>query len=211
MLNLIEGNVSQGFASDGYYGGSSYGTLFRNFLHNKALPQDGSHNLGPIAVNLCHYAVYYNVVGNILGSPEMKSEYEMQDRGYKVLIYRLGYPNCGNGGYGGGKEGTTIGPTDPPDYSASPGKLTEAQALDLNVKATLIRHGNFDYVGNKTIWDPAIKETALPPSLYLKAKPDWWGSSPWPAIGPDLNPMVGKIPAQVRHEARGGQGGTGKQ
>jgi hypothetical protein len=198
-LNLHEGNVSQGFQSDGYFGGSSYGTLFRNFIHNRWLPQDGQNNLGPIAVALGHYAVYFNVVGNVLGSPEMKSEYEQHTgKGYKVLVYRLGYPNMGNGMYGGGTEGTTIGPTDPPDYRHSPNKLADAQALDLNVKATLLRHGNFDYVNNRVLWDPAVADRELPASLYLQEKPAWWDDSPWPAIGPDLTPMVGSIPAQTR-------------
>lgn len=118
-----------------------------------------------------------------------------------MLIYRLGYPNSGNASYGGGTEGTTIGPTTPPNYQASPNHLTDAQALDLNVKATLLRHGNFDYANNKVLWDPAIAERKLPPSLYLKAKPAWWGNSAWPPIGADLTPMVGTIPAQTRYLA----------
>ena len=197
-LNLYEGNVSQGFASDGYFGGSSHGTLFRNFIHNRFLPQDGKNNQGPVAVMLDHYAVYYNIVGNVLGSPEMKSEYESDERAYRVRIYRLGFPNMGNCAYGGGTEGLTIGPTTPPDYRSSPNRLADAQALDLNVKATLLRHGNFDYATNSVIWDPAIAERVLPPSLYLKQKPAWWDDSRWPAVGPDLDPMVGSIPAQAR-------------
>lgn len=71
-------------------------------------------------------------------------------------------------------------------------------AGDPNVKATLLRHGNFDYVTNSVVWDSNIPDHTLPASLYLTSKPAWWGNLRWPAIGPDLNPMVGTIPAQQR-------------
>jgi len=43
----------------------------------------------------------------------------------------------------------------------------------------------------------------LPASLYLSAKPTWFGSLNFPAIGPDISPMEQKIPAQVRYEQMG--------
>jgi hypothetical protein len=65
------------------------------------------------------------------------------------------------------------------------------------VKATLLRGGNYDMATEKVIWKnnvPAGEDTAtyiaqqsLPASLYLPAKPVWWNSSPWPAIGPDVS------------------------
>jgi hypothetical protein len=204
-LNLYEGNVCSGFQADGYFGGSSYGTLFRNYFHNQSI------NLGPVAVMLDHYSAYYNVVGNVLGSPGMTSEYDSEAQGYRTLIYRLGYPNMGNANYGGGTEGTpnplydnarTIGPTTPPDYTSSPNTLSDAQALDLNVKATILRHGNYDYASRRVIWDSTIEDHSLPNSLYRSTQPAWWGELPWPPIGPDRTPMVGQIPAQVRYIPR---------
>src|SRR6266571_2475923 len=49
----------------------------------------------------------------------------------------------------------------------------------------------------------------LPASFYLSAKPSWWGTMPWPAIGPDVTggniANVGghayKNPAQVCYES----------
>jgi hypothetical protein len=38
----------------------------------------------------------------------------------------------------------------------------------------------------------------LPASLYLSAKPAFFGNTPWPAIGPDANPMVNSLPARER-------------
>ena len=228
MLNLFEGNVGMGFMSDGYYGGSSYTTLLRNYFHNK-LDIPRRSGLGPIAVALNHYAVYYNVVGNLLGSPETVSYYDSEAKptGFINLIYRLGYPNVGNGAYDTLKntEGTsnrdyggnkTIGPTTPPDYTQSPHTIFEAQALDLNVKNTIIRHGNYAYAikdANGTARTPGVSwetddsrgtgvnpdDHNIPNSYYLKKEPDWWPSSvPWPPIGPDKKPMVSAIPAEIR-------------
>ena len=46
-------------------------------------------------------------------------------------------------------------------------------------------HGVYDYGTNSTIWSGSLTHT-LPASFYLTAKPSWWGSAPWPAIGPDV-------------------------
>ncbi|MBE7464832.1 MAG: hypothetical protein HS116_15260 [Planctomycetes bacterium] len=69
---------------------------------------------------------------------------------------------------------------------------------DPKVAQTLFRHGNFDYVTKQTQWDSSTAERKLPPSLYLAAKPAWFGALAWPAIGPDASPMAGRIPAQER-------------
>ena len=69
---------------------------------------------------------------------------------------------------------------------------------DSNVTNTLLRHGNWDSVNNSAVWDPSISDSNLPASLYLSSKPSWWGNLPWPAIGPDLNPVAGTIPAKER-------------
>jgi hypothetical protein len=73
---------------------------------------------------------------------------------------------------------------------------------DPTVAQTLLRHGNFDYVTNSTIWDPKISDHTLPPSLYLSGKPVWFGEVPFPAIGPDVSGMFNKIPAQICFEQK---------
>jgi hypothetical protein len=205
--------------------------LLRNFIHNT------SSNVGPICINLNHYSVYYNIIGNVLGSPEgQSSAYESETSGPQSLIYRLGFPNIGNFAWGGSSntEGEsnpkydgrhTIGPTNPPDYRASPNTRANAQALDLNVKNTVIRHGNYDY-GNKTgvtfdrggghpkkpgiVWETDdsrgtgvdFADHSIPNSYYLKKKPSWWpASTPWPPIGSDKQPMVSELPAETRFKA----------
>ena len=94
----------------------------------------------------------------------------------------------------------TFGPTTPPDYHTLTNNLTDPdnQKRDRNVPATIIRHGNFDYVNNAVVWDPNIPDHTIPNSLYLSGRPSWWGNLPWPPIGPDRTPMAGQIPAQQR-------------
>jgi hypothetical protein len=70
---------------------------------------------------------------------------------------------------------------------------------DTGVNTSTLRHGNWDSVNNTTVWNSTISDRSLPSSLYLTSKPSWWGSSPWPAIGPDLSPMGGSIPAEQRY------------
>ncbi len=72
---------------------------------------------------------------------------------------------------------------------------------DASVAATLLRHGNFDYVTNSVVWDAAIADHNLPDSLYLSRMPAWWCREiPWPAIGPDVIGYTNDIPAKRRFE-----------
>ncbi|MBN2498988.1 MAG: hypothetical protein JXR96_30645 [Deltaproteobacteria bacterium] len=74
---------------------------------------------------------------------------------------------------------------------------------DPNVAATLLRHGNYDTVNDQVIWDPAIEAREMPASLYLEARPAWFGQVPFPPIGPDVAGRTNAIPAQLRFEQMG--------
>src|SRR5438034_1765247 len=91
------------------------------------------------------------------------------------------------------------------------------------VVSSLLRWGNYDYATNQTRWDPAeipsdsaVPATqTLPPSLFLSSRPGWWGTMPWPAIGPaatgahGASGHAGKISGQVCYEPRAmRRGGT---
>ncbi len=201
-FNLVEGNIAGGLLSDGYFGSTSHSTALRNWL--TATHPTATANL--IAVNVGRWNNYFSLVGNVLGSasfaatglyaPEVGFGYN------QPVIYKLGFPNLGNNSYS-----MTWGPTNPPDYflqlnNNNPGG--QLQELDLNVKATMLRHGNFDYLTKTTKWDPAISSQSIPASLYYSSKPAWWPSDvAFPSIGPDLNPMNGSNPAYQRFKAMG--------
>lgn len=70
------------------------------------------------------------------------------------------------------------------------------------VFTSVYRHGNFDFTNDDTLWDPSNDIHELPESLYLSERPAWWPEgSAWPWVGPDLEPMVGDLPAKVRADA----------
>jgi hypothetical protein len=193
IFNLWEGNYCEILGSDGYWGSSAYGTFFRNRIYgtcNKiAYPDE-------CAIELTHWSAYYTVVGNILGTAQGSSWSTSGTGLYSQIyeasgfdtqapqIYRLGYPDMGSRNY----SGTGSNPSNSYYY-------------DTNVKATLIRHGNFDYVNNTVIWDPNISSQVLPASLYLTRTPSWFGSLAFPAIGPDLTGYAQDIPASARWAA----------
>jgi hypothetical protein len=70
---------------------------------------------------------------------------------------------------------------------------------DANVKATLLRHGNWDTATPGIRWDPSIDDHNLPDSLYLASKPSWYGGCTWPPVDPN-GPVVEDIPAKLRYE-----------
>jgi len=77
-----------------------------------------------------------------------------------------------------------------------------------------LRWGNFDFATSQSQWKSSELPSgltvptsqALPPSLFLTSRPAWWGTTPWPAIGPDVSGgpdgagHAHKIPAQVCYE-----------
>jgi hypothetical protein len=203
MMNLWEGNVGEMFGSDGYFGGSSHGTLLRNHFtgHNPIFDSRDD----PVRLNRLSY--YYNVIGNVLGSSHLRPRKYQEDKENCVggaAIYRLGYPNIGNCSL---QDVTGHAVPGNPAYP------------DAKVGSTLLRWGNYDYFSKvarfseseipRGVAVPSSRE--IPPSYYYSSRPAWWPfGRPWPPIGPDLKDGDGdisghahKIPAQMCWEARG--------
>jgi chitodextrinase len=193
-FNLYEGNIVNGIQSDGYHGSASHDTLFRNDFTGAAPWLTGGADGGARKpVDLNRWTTYYNVVGNILGSPSWNPVSYMMtgEPGYyeQPTIYRLGYPNAGNNSLTDG-----VGCTAPANF-------------DPNVQATLLRQKNYDYFndtqrvcgseseGCQGATNVAVSDT-LPDSLYLTSKPAWFGTLAWPPVN-SATPSVGDIPAKV--------------
>ena len=191
VFNLWEGNEGEVFGNDGYYGSAGFGTYLRNRIWGTTSEMDYADQC---CLELTHWSHMYTVVGNVLGTPagsswnttgEYSQVYEASGTSFQApQIYRLGYPDMGNRSY----NGTASNPTSPTSY-------------DTNVKATLVRHGNFDYVNQAVLWDPAISNRNLPASLYLVSKPSWFGARAFPAIGPDVAGYRQDTPASARWAA----------
>ncbi|MBI5491053.1 MAG: hypothetical protein HY905_27225 [Deltaproteobacteria bacterium] len=177
FLALFEGNMGSQISADDIHGSSSHLTFFRNYVDRQHAGFVHTGNL--LDVVFAANNRYMNVVGNVLGRPgddALPGAVYEQTSGNcldTVAVYKLGYPSdCGI---------DTI--TDP------------------QVAATILRHGNFDYVSNDTVWDPAIATHDIPASLYLSGKPAWFGEVAWPPIGPDVAGLVTDVPAKVRYDA----------
>lgn len=220
-FNLLEGNVIGSVSgNDGYYGSDSHCTIFRNLI--TATHPTATNGLRCIVLK--HYADYFNVVGNVLGTaafpttnngvspsnpgaarggyydaPEVNSYDNGASTGVQV-IYELGFPQIGNTAFNG-----TLAATSPPDYTNEPTNPGGPPGkLDLNVKATLLRHGNYDFFHRDVVWDPSIQDHSIPNSLYLTGKPAWWPANlAWPLIGPDKALGGATNPAKLRYDAMG--------
>lgn len=173
-MNLWEGNVGVQAVADFIHGSSSHNTIYRSRFSGW---QNETSTANNNAIELQYKNTYMNILGCILGTEGKSSTYEVS------------YPDDADNslmtiwrlGYGG------------VDWAG-----------DTNVKATLLRHGNFDYVTDSVAWDPTIADHNLPASLYRESKPSWFGNVPWPPIGPDVAGYVNKIPAELRFEGSNG-------
>jgi hypothetical protein len=210
MMNLVEGNIAGGMGSDGYFGSTSHILLARNWF--TATHPTGTDNL--IAVNVGRWNNYFSLVGNVLGTSSFSASGLFQPVASfsyaSQVIYKLGFPNMGNNGFS-----LTWGPTSPPDYTLQsvnqPGGDSHGtggnslQELDLNVKNTMIRHGNYDYLNHSIAWEPAISDHGIPNSYFRSAKPWFFGTLAWPPFDPISPPgafndaNISKIPAGYRY------------
>ncbi len=209
MMNLVEGNIAGGVGSDGYFGSTSHITIARNWC--TATHPTAVENL--LALNVGRWNTYFNVVGNILGTSSFSSKGLFQPEtpfGYGTpVIYKLGFPNMGNNGFS-----KTWGPTTPPDYTkqsaSQPGGNSHGeggkslQELDLNVKNTIMQHGNYDYLNRAVAWDAAISDHAIPNSYFRTSKPTFFGNLAWPPFDPAAPPgafnesNLSRLPAGFR-------------
>lgn len=71
-------------------------------------------------------------------------------------------------------------------------------AIDVHsaVEATTILNGNLSGITGITEWDPNYDNT-LPDSLFLSAKPAFFGSKSWPMYGPEMG-VIDTLPAEDR-------------
>lgn len=197
QFNLIEGNVLGSIYADSVWGSSSETTAFRNWVVGTSrvcipLTGRGSVNCSGAnghfafqaarAVQLSYVATRNNLVGNVLGSAEMQSlrtpggpvpqvasiEYPAHRTYETATALSFGYGSENDDGQGNGCGGGA-----PPCHAA-------------NTSHTDLLDGNFINLTGTTAWRKGASR-ALPASLYLAGKPEWWGSLPFPAIGPDVS------------------------
>ena len=179
MMNLYEGNNMSGFVGDVIHGTHMFGTLFRNHLDGQANNPTANYNF---STGLFTNNRFYNLIGNVMGDSHWNT-YQTLQAASNASIYVLGWRGDGSG--------VTVN-------------------NDANVNRTVMRWGNWDNVTSTndtgtndstgthflsgevpsgiTNFENAVPASqTLPASFYLNSKPSWFGSIPWPPIGPDVS------------------------
>ncbi len=193
-FELFEGNIAYGFDFDYFHGSHLNNTLFRNFStgwESCANGQCGSvthKDSYTMPVGYMAYNRYGNIIGNVLGTPGYHNSYQTNDMAFSV--YNLGN---GNGAL----------PYDPlvastslrwGNYDVVTGSVRWCGNSSTTGWSTICAGTSEVPTGISlfansvpTVGDTAAGQSAMPPSFYLTSKPSWFGSTPWPAIGPDVS------------------------
>jgi hypothetical protein len=194
---LHEGNEGAGLISDNVHGPSVFVTAFRNQWDG----WESGKTAQTVPVNIYALSRYFNIVGNVLGHSGYHNNYissPASESNCYTSIYAIGYGgNCADGG------------------GSNP-------ANDMLTLTSLLRWGNYDVVkaapqfvsseipsGINPYGNALPASQTLPASFYLSSIPSWWGSMPWPAVGPDvtggdisgLGGYAWRIPAHVCYDA----------
>lgn len=205
-MELIEGNYSQNYKGDAFWGNSIDITVFRNHLSaiRVAHPplntyKDGVYPYMDLqnrrAVDIQAHSYRTNLVGNILGKS-----------GQVLLTYS-------SSGYSYAQAGFVYESLsgEPADTLVEMWFMGEQQNPAGNVWVattyqTQLRDGNWDWVNKTQTWhgiggaaDSGTPKT-IPNSLYLTSAPAFFGSNPWPWVNPATG-STSTLPAKARFDA----------
>jgi len=204
---LFEGNYSFNFESDKTHGNAVYHTVFRNYLTGfrksfqnphcisnplgcgTPLPPPATFNDAdpsqPDGPQRCAGSTFYsynmNFIGNVLGVPGQMTGW----------LYQAGFQT----------QGAAIWLLGWDDFSPNPN--------DPAVASTAQRDGNFDWFTGQErchgIGGPPVTcNPVIPNSLYLSARPAFFGpdpvARPWPWVNPATG-AVATLPAKARFDA----------
>jgi hypothetical protein len=178
---LFEGNLSHNADSDFTHGNSIYLTFFRNHLTGQR--RSFTDQAGVRTIGLAYGSWWDSFAGNVMGrpgqmagwsydNPAMKTNTAAWQHGGAGSIWMLGY--------------------DPGRWGMVP---------DPKTLSTVIRGGNFDYLTNEVVWTSSLPAQTLPASLYLSAKPSFFGNYQWPWVDPAGATKVHTLPAKARLDA----------
>jgi hypothetical protein len=199
QFTLWEGNIAPEQYDDGDHGTTGMNTNFRNFYlgwescANGQCGPDTFKDSSTNSINEQTYDRYANIIANVLGTPGYHTQYKTSN-GSNVAVLALG---SGNGG---------VSPAVPSDPLVSTTALFWGN-YDVVTAATRFCGNSSDSVWSSvcggtsevptgasvypntvpSAGDTAAGQSPMPASFYLASKPSWFGSVPFPAIGPDVS------------------------
>jgi hypothetical protein len=183
---LFEGNASQNVDSDYTHGNAIYLTFFRNWLTGQRRSFTDQGNIR--TAGLAYGSWWDSFVGNVLGRPGQMSGWSYTD---PAMSCNASGNNCtGNNGAWNDKDIWKLG-YDPERWTMHP---------DPKVLSTVIRDGNYDFLTNSQRWHNTPGGFAIPNSMYLTAKPAFFGNYPWPWVDPRTGAIY-SLPAKARYDA----------
>lgn len=183
-MSLREGNESAQFYADVEHGSNQFNTAFRNY-YNGFQPNEGTTTTSAI-IPMPIYAFhrFYNIIGNVLGVQGIQKSYPSSIYG------TLGYPNGVPAGFDAnvartilrwGNYDVATGGTRWCGNSSDTGWSTTCAGTS-EVPSGITNFAN----PVPTLGDTSAGQPPLPASFYLPGKPSWWGTMPFPAVGPDV-------------------------
>ena len=185
--DLFEGNHTPNVGVDSTHGNNGWGVIFRNYVTGRNSSGHAGTYLRAIYVDGWNREM--TSVGNVLGGPSFNPTYQ-------ILSPRNGinpvYNNVSSI-YLLGSNAWVLGSGQKPGAA----NMDDGQAEDL-----FYRHLDWDKKTNSQYDNPTNPEKTLPDSLYLTAKPAFFGSRPWPWVNPAGETKVYTLPAKVRYDGR---------
>jgi hypothetical protein len=154
-------------------------TIFRNHLVGRRRDFSGMDNARGAGLMLGSW--WHAFIGNVIGESGRMAGWVYEDPG-------------------DGSQGTATSQWGSSSYIWKLGydPTHWEQAADPKVKSTTLRDGNFDYLTNQVRWDRG--PVTLPPSLYLREKPAFFGTDRWPWVDATGDAKLGVLPARRRFE-----------
>jgi hypothetical protein len=222
----MEGNDEGSHYTDSIHGTHFFTTLYRNYFSGQI--NNGTQNEAN-AFTLNGHARFFNAVGNVSSDPTRWSLYETQTLDTNQHIYNLGFKgNCSACGamsndarvkitmlrWGNWDDVTSTSSSTVGDQT---GTRWCGNSLNTGWVSRCASTSEVPTSPTVTNYANTVPSTeTLPSSLYLSAKPSWFGSNTYPPIGPDVtnsgSPIastgghVYKIPARVCYESLSNDG-----
>ena len=194
---LFEGNWTPNIGPDSTHGNNGFNTIFRNFCRGR----NGSNRTTAYrrAIFSDGWQLQLNSIGNVLWYP---------GSGVRNLFTASMSPSdAGNEngiGYSGIVE-TAVYLIGSNAWRTGSGQKPGADNMDNGMAySNFHRHLDYDYNSNSQYTNPSNPVTTLPSSLYLGAKPAFFGSFPWPWVDPAGSSdaqRVQTLPAKARYDA----------
>jgi hypothetical protein len=209
-MELLEGNYSHNYKGDSFWGNSIYITVLRNWLSalRAARPPLNTYTFksgtciykygdysGRAAIDVQAFSYYTNFVGNILGTPDQQLLGYNSNSCFNSTAVGWTYENLDG----------FLSQNIVPMWNIGPLQARAGWQWVSNTYETQLRQGNWDWVTKSQIWYRSIGATGsssngtpqvIPDSLYLTAKPAFFGSNPWPWVNPSSG-ATSTLPAKA--------------